>query len=140
MKIAVQLDSNSNITNVNDTSENAAIEQSKVKNWILVDNNSAFSVEQKSIWTVRESDGSLVHINTNQTPEEEKNAVITNLTLQNLQQANEITELKKISTAQALRSLQDAQDKEGLQKVITNQTMQILDLKKSITDIKSAAN
>jgi len=53
-------------------------------------------------------------------------------------QANEITELKKFSTAQTLQSLQDSQDKEGLQKVITNQTMQILELQKSINDMKVA--
>lgn len=120
--------------------ENSAQLQSTKKGWILVDRDPAFEVAERYKWTVRSSDGKLVHVDTNQTSTEEKDSVITNLTLQNLQQVNDITELKKISTAQALQSLQDVQDKEGLQKVITNQTMQILDLQKSITDIKSAAN
>lgn len=140
MKISIELGLNKDILNINNTSENAAMEQSKKEGWILVESNPAFSVNDAHKWTVREKDNVLVHINTNQTPEEEKNAVITNLTLQNLQQANEITELKKISTTQALQSLQDAKDKEEQQKVITTQTVQLLEVQKSIADIKSATN
>lgn len=137
MKIAVSLDDNRNILTVNNTNEEGAIKQSKLDSSILIDDNLAFKVDEKYKWTVRQADNELVHIDTNQTPEEEKNAVITQLTLQNLTQSNEITELKKFSTAQTLQSLQDAQDKEGLQKVITTQTMQILNLQKSITDLKA---
>lgn len=137
MKVAVTI-KNGVIDNYAD--KKSAQWQSSKDGWILVDSDPAFNVIERYKWTVRSSDGKLVHVDTNQTSTEEKDSVITNLTLQNLQQANDITELKKISTAQALQSLQDAQDKEGLQKVITNQTMQILDLQKSITDIKSAAN
>jgi len=118
--------------------ENSAQLQATKKGWILVDRDPAFDVSERFKWSIRPEDGKLVHIDTNQTSEEEKNTVITNLTLQNLTQANEITELKKFSTAQTLQSLQDSQDKEGLQKVITNQTMQILELQKSINDMKVA--
>lgn len=100
-------------------------------NWIKVEYNSEFSIDEMYKWTVRESDNALVHISSNQTPEEEKNTVITKLMLQNLTQSNEIDELKKISTAQALQALQDSKDKEEQQKVITNLTVQILKLQQT---------
>ncbi|WP_363472733.1 hypothetical protein [Companilactobacillus musae] len=140
MKIAVLLNSDRTIRKINNTNEDGVHRQSALDGSIIVEADTTFKVDESYLWTVRPEDNALVHISSNQTPEEEKNTVITNLTLQNLQQVTEITELKKISTAQTLQSLQDAQDKEGLQKVITNQTMQILDLQKSITDIKSATN
>lgn len=132
MKIAILLSSDGNIAKVNSTSDEGAQRQSYLDGSIVVNANTSFRVEDKDNWTVRESDNVLVHKDTNQTPEEEKNAVITQLTLQNLQQANEINELKKISTSQTLQVLQDAKDKEEQQKVITNQTVQILELQKSV--------
>lgn len=42
------------------------------KDWILVENNPAFSVDSVSAWTVRESDSKLVHKSTGLTPDEEK--------------------------------------------------------------------
>lgn len=137
MKIAVLLNSDRSIKKINNTNDEGAQLQSALDGSIIVEADTTFKVEESYLWTVRESDNSLVHVSSNQTPGEEKNAVITQLTLQNLQRSNEITELKKFSTAQTLQSLQDAQDKEGLQKVITNQTMQILELQKSITDMKT---
>lgn len=107
------------------------------EDYILIENDPSFSINDRFMWTIRFEDNKLVHISSNQTSEEEKNAVITNLTLQNLQQANEITELKEFSSSQTIQSLQDAQDKENLQKVATSQAMQILELQKSVSDIKS---
>jgi len=90
--------------------------------------------------TVRKSDNALIHISSNQTPEEEKNAVITQLTLQNLSLSNDFTSLKKFSTAQTLQSLQDAKYKDEQQKVITNQTLQLLELQKSLSDMITGTN
>lgn len=42
------------------------------KNWLLVESNPAFSIENKELWTIRESDNVLVHISTGMTPDEEK--------------------------------------------------------------------
>lgn len=142
MRIAVLLDEDRNIMQVYESPEDGAkkqVEKYGNDGWILVENNEKFLTIEKGLWTVRESDNSLVHIESNQTPEEERDTVISNLTLQNLQQANEITELKKFSSSQTLQSLQDAQDKENLQKVATSQAMQILELQKSVSDIKSGA-
>lgn len=140
MKIAVKLDDNKNIVGINLTDEDTAERQAKEEGWTLVESDPIFSIENRFLWTVRSVDSKLVHISSNQTSEEEKNTVITNLTLQNLQQANEITELKKISTTQALQNLQNSKDKDEQQKVITNQTVQILELQKNVSDIKSATN
>ena len=134
MKIAVQVDDGKNIININNTNEDGARKQAETygnEGWVLVNSVPTFSIDQKHLWTVRSGDNVLVHIDTNQTPEEEKNTVITKLTLQNLAQSNEIEELKKISTAQTLQALQDAKDKEEQQKVITNLTVQILKLQQT---------
>lgn len=133
-KIAVEI-KNDIVSNI--ATEKSAQTYAFKPDWNLVENDPAFLISEKYLWTVRKADNVLVHKNTNQTPEEEKNTVITQLTLQNLQQANEINELKKISTSQTLQNLQDTKDKEEQQKVITNQTVQILSLQKSISDIKS---
>lgn len=138
MKIAIHINDIGIISEIVSTSEEAAREKSQDPEWTLVDEDIEFKIDNQFNWTLRQNDNKLVHRDTNMTPQEEKNTVITNLTLQNLTQANEITELKKFSTAQTLQSLQDAQDKNGLQKVITNQTMQILELQKSINNMKAA--
>lgn len=72
MKIAVLLDNNRNIFDVNNTSEAAAVEQSKKEGWILVEDDPAFLVSERYMWTVRQSDNVLVHIATGMTPDEEK--------------------------------------------------------------------
>lgn len=72
MKIAVVLDENRNIFDVNNTSEAAAVEQSKKEGWILVEDDPAFLVSERYMWTVRQSDNALVHISTGMTPDEEK--------------------------------------------------------------------
>lgn len=72
MKIAIKLDENRNIVGINNTNDFAAEAQSKIKGWLLVESNPAFSVENKEFWTVRESDNVLVHISTGMTPDEEK--------------------------------------------------------------------
>lgn len=71
MKIAVELDKNGSIGDVNMTNENAALEQSKIEGWTLVDSISTFSIETKYLWTVRQTDNKLVHISTGMTPDEE---------------------------------------------------------------------
>lgn len=72
MKIAIFLDTNRNILTVNNTNENAAIEQSKKEGWTLINDDPAFLVSERYMWTVRASDNKLVHIATGMTPDEEK--------------------------------------------------------------------
>lgn len=133
MKIAVTLNSDGYIGEINDTNESAAINQAKKKGWMVVDSDPTFAFHELYLWTVRKSDNTLVHIATNQTPEEEKNAVITQLTLQNLSLSNDISDLKKLTTAQTLQSLQDAKDKSEQHEIITGLTKEILELKNNVT-------
>ncbi|MDG5113446.1 hypothetical protein [Companilactobacillus pabuli] len=72
MKISIKLDADRNIIGVNNTNDSAAEAQSKIKGWSLIESNPAFSIENKELWTVRESDNALVHISTGMTPDEEK--------------------------------------------------------------------
>lgn len=72
MKISIKLDADRNIIGVNNTNDSAAEAQSKIKGWSLIESNPAFSIENKELWTVRESDNALVHISTGFTPDEEK--------------------------------------------------------------------
>lgn len=72
MKISLELDDNRSIIGINNTNENAAEAQSKYDGWTLVESDPAFSIDNMYLWTVRESDGLLVHISTGMTPDEEK--------------------------------------------------------------------
>ncbi|KRO00881.1 hypothetical protein [Companilactobacillus kimchiensis] len=109
--------------------ENSAQAQMRLNvGWILVDSDPAFSVEEKNLWTVRSEDNALVHKSTNQTSAEEKNSVLTKLTLKNLSLKSDMADMNKIQTAQTLQNLQDEKDKEDQQKVITNLTMQLMKL------------
>lgn len=75
MKIAVRLNKNGNITDFNNTNDYTAKAQSKIEGWMLVESNVTFSISNKKIWTVRESDNKLVHTSTGMTPDEEKSQV-----------------------------------------------------------------
>lgn len=72
MKIAVKLNNNKSVSEAYLYPEEGAIEQSKLVNWALVDNNQCFSISEMYLWTIRESDNVLVHISTGMTPDEEK--------------------------------------------------------------------
>ena len=72
MKIAVQLDDDRNIVGINATNDYAAEQQSKINGWILIQSDPAFLVSESYLWTVRETDNTLVHISTGMTPDEEK--------------------------------------------------------------------
>lgn len=133
MKIAIQLDEKRNILDFNDTNDAIAEKKAKEIGWILAESNTAFLANESNLWTIREPDSMLVHVQTNQTPEEEKDAVITQLTLQNLSLVNDVADLKKLTTAQTLQSLQDAKDKSEQNEVITGLTKEILELKKNDT-------
>ena len=63
-KISVKLNSDGSVSNILNF-------KYKKEGWILVDSDSAFSKENKFLWTVRESDNKLVHIATGMTPSEE---------------------------------------------------------------------
>ena len=72
MKIAVQLDDARNIIGINATNDYAAEQQSKIDGWTLIQSDPAFLVSESYLWTVRETDNTLVHISTGMTPDEEK--------------------------------------------------------------------
>lgn len=131
VKIAIKINDDNRIGQAIDYP--ASLNQKIKDGWILVDNNQNITIENLINCTIRKSDNTLVHIATNQTPEEEKNAVITQLTLQNLSLSNDISDLKKLTTAQTLQSLQDAKDKSEQKEVITGLTKEILELKNNAT-------
>lgn len=73
MEIAVYLDDGRNIIGVNNTNNLAAEMQATEKGWTLIQNSDpTFSIDNMYEWTVRESDGLLVHKSTGMTPDEEK--------------------------------------------------------------------
>lgn len=75
MKIAIRLDNDRNIIGTVTTNELGAELQVKLfsdKGWVLIESNSAFSNDEAFKWTIRESDGKLVHKSTGMTPDEEK--------------------------------------------------------------------
>lgn len=72
MKIAIQLNSDRNITGIYSSPESGAEQQSKIEGWTLVDSDPAFLITESYLWTVRESDNKLVHVSTGLTPDEEK--------------------------------------------------------------------
>jgi len=92
MEIAVQLNNNRNIINTNVTNEFGAELQVKLfkdKGWTLVESDPTFLVNERYLWTIRESDNRLVHVSTGMTPDEESQNNITELTKGNL--ANQMT-------------------------------------------------
>lgn len=72
MKIAVKLNQDNSIQYTNATNEDSALKQSRYDGWTLVDSDPAFSSAESYLWTVRETDNTLVHISTGMTPDEEK--------------------------------------------------------------------
>ena len=101
MKIAVQIDSDKNIIGTVTTSELGAELQVKLfkdKGWTLVESDPAFSNDEAFKWTVRESDGKLVHIATNLTPDEESQKSNTELTNLVIAQGTDIEQIKQSIT------------------------------------------
>jgi len=125
MIIAVKLDQNNQIDNVNLTDEDTAFRQSKVAGWLLVNGDSSFSISNRNKWTVRESDNALVHISTGLTPDEETKESLTNLTKQQLNDS-----LTKAQLQMALTTLtkEYIEDKANSNLVTNELTKQIADL------------
>lgn len=101
MKIAVQLNSDRNIIDTYLSPEDGAKSQVKLfkdKGWVLVDSDPDFSTDQKYLWTVRESDGKLVHIATNLTSDEESQKSNTELTNLVIAQGTDIEQIKQSIT------------------------------------------
>lgn len=141
MKIAVQLDKNRNVVNTNVTNEYGSELQVKLfgkKGWILVDNDPAFSVTESYLWTVRESDNTLVHISTGKTPDEENKDAISELTKQNLQGQLTNTQIQSAVTALTKQNLQLTQDSQNYKTAITALTQQIASLKLENTNTEAA--
>ena len=98
MKIAVKLNEDKSVQFVNNTSEEAALNQSKDKGWTLVDSDPTFSIDNKYQWTVRESDNKLVHVSSQLTPDEENQKSQTELTSMLMAQGQDIESIKQSIT------------------------------------------
>ncbi|WP_338231673.1 hypothetical protein [Companilactobacillus muriivasis] len=125
MIIAVQLNQNNQINNVNLTDEDTASRQSKVAGWLLVNADSYFSISNRDQWTVRKSDNKLVHISTDMTPDEESQQNFTTLTMQNLATSKSVKEVQSGLTSLTQAQLQDVQDKADIKNGLTEVTKQL---------------
>lgn len=125
MKIAVRLNEDKIVINTNNTNEKAAKEQAKKEGWTLVESDPAFSIETEYLWTVRESDNTLVHISTGKTPDEETKASLVELTKDQLKDGLTKDQLQMGLTA---LSKQYIEDKANSIMVTAELTKQIADL------------
>lgn len=98
MKIAVKLNEDKSVQFVNNTSEEAALNQSKDKGWTLVDSDPAFLLSERYSWTVRQSDNKLVHTATLLTPDEEFQKSSTETTDLLLKYGMDIEQIKQSIT------------------------------------------
>ena len=135
MEIAVYLDDGRNIIGVNNTNNLAAEMQANEKGWTLIQNSDpAFSIENKELWTVRESDNVLVHISTGMTPDEETKHAISELTKQNLTGQMTNSQVQSAVTALTKQNLQLTEDSQNYKSAITALTQQIANLQLANTN------
>lgn len=122
-KIAIKLDGNRDITSY--TPYPYSMIQDTNNGWMLVEDNPAFSINESFKWTVRESDGLLVHKSTGMTPDEETKALLVTLTKSQLKD-----QLMNDQIQQAVTSVtkQAIQDKLTSQMAITELTKQVANL------------
>lgn len=122
-KIAIKLDGNRDITSY--TPYPYSMIQDTNNGWMLVEDNPAFSINESFKWTVRESDGLLVHKSTGMTPNEETKALLVTLTKSQLKD-----QLMNDQIQQAVTSVtkQAIQDKLTSQMAITELTKQVANL------------
>lgn len=131
MEIAVYLDNDRNILGVNNTNDFAAEMQANEEGWTLIKNsNQAFSIDNMYEWTVRESDGLLVHKSTGLTPDEEAKSLLSELTK---------GQLKVQMTADQVQQAITAVTKQAIQDKLTSQTV-ITALTKQVTDLTAKLN
>lgn len=125
MKIAIQLNSDRSIAGFYGSPESGAERQSKLEGWTLVDSDPAFSIDQKYLWTVRESDNKLVHVSTGKTPDEETKTSLVELTKDQLKDS-----LTKDQLQMALTTLtkEYIEDKANSRMVTTELTNRIAEL------------
>jgi len=137
MIIAVQLNQNNQINNVNLTDEDTAIRQSKIADWLLVNADSSFSISNRDKWTVRESDNKLVHVDTNMTPDEESQQNFTTLTMQNLATSKNVKEVQSGVTALTQSQLADAQDKIDIKTGLTEVTKELASMRLQLATLNT---
>ncbi|AKP03591.1 hypothetical protein ABB44_08210 [Companilactobacillus farciminis] len=125
MKISIKLDTNRNIIGINNTNDSAAETQSKIKGWLLVESDPAFSIDNKELWTVRESDNALVHVKTGLTPDEETKESLTSLTKEQL---NDSLTKAQLQTALTTLTKEYIEDKANSRMVTAELTNRIADL------------
>lgn len=121
-QIAVYIRNNM-VTNV--ATEKSALLYASKKGWILVDSDPTFSIENKFLWTVRESDTKLVHISTGLTPDEETKASLSDLTKSQLKDS--LTK-DQLQTALTTLTKEYIEDKANSRMVTAELTKQIAEL------------
>lgn len=115
-KIYVHLTENGNIFESSDQAQTG---------WTEVENDPAFNIENMMEWTVRESDGLLVHISTGLTPDEETKESLTNLTKERLNDSLTKTQLQMALTTLTKEYIEDKANSN----LVTNElTRQIAEL------------
>lgn len=134
-QIAVYIRNNM-VTNV--ATEKSALLYASKKGWILAESDPTFSIENKFLWTVRESDTKLVHISTGMTPDEETKDAIAQLTKQNLTGQLTSTQIQSAVTALTKQNLQLTQDNQNYKSAITALTQEIASLKLENTNTEVA--
>ncbi|APX72495.1 hypothetical protein M5C72_05095 [Companilactobacillus allii] len=125
MIIAVKLDQNNQIDNVNLTDEDTAFRQSKVAGWLLVNADSSFSISNRNKWTVRESDNALVHISTGMTPDEETKKSLVELTKQQLNDSLTKTQLQMALTTLTKEYIEDKANSRMVTTELTNRIAEL---------------
>lgn len=110
---------------VTDFSEKSLNKYVLKEGWTLVDSDPTFSIDNRFLWTVRESDNTLVHISTGKTPDEENKDSIAELTKSQLKGQLMAEQVQQAITAVTKQAVQD---KLTSQMAITELTKQVADL------------
>lgn len=125
MKIAIQLNSDRNITGIYSSPESGAEQQSKIEGWTLVDSDPAFLITESYLWTVRQSDNKLVHISTGMTPDEETKKSLTNLTKEQLNDSLTKDQLQMALTALTKEYIEDKVNSRLVTTELTNRIAEL---------------
>lgn len=123
---------------ITDFSEKSLNEYALKEGWTLVESDPTFSIDNRFLWTVRESDNKLVHISTGLTPDEETKDAIAQLTKQNLTGQLTSTQIQSSVTALTKQNLQLTQDSQNYKSAITALTQEIASLKLENTNTEVA--
>lgn len=115
-KIYVHLTENGNIFESSDQAQTG---------WTEVENDPAFNIENMMEWTVRESDGLLVHISTGLTPDEETKKSLTNLTKEQLKDSLTKDQLQMTLTTLTKEYIEDKANSRMVTTELTNRIAEL---------------